>query len=89
MNDNITVPHSAALRGLIAAALLLFSVPPLAGSAHWGTPFLRHPAPDPEGKGDPSRPYNYVNFRGQNPKYAETMQEINRRDLWQRHVQGR
>jgi len=50
MNNNIVLQHVAALRGLIAAALLLFSVPPLAGNAHWGTPFLRHPAPDPEGR---------------------------------------
>lgn len=40
-------------------------------------------------KAGEGRPYDYVNFEGKNPKYNETMQEINTRQLWERHVQGR
>ncbi len=43
-------------------------------------------AADPDGRGDPNRPYNYVNFQGKNPKYNETMQEINTRALWEQNV---
>lgn len=31
------------------------------------------------------QPYNYFNFTGQNPKYNEQMQEINNRELYEKH----
>ena len=31
-------------------------------------------------------PFNYVNFRGRNPKYNEDMTPINSRALWERHI---
>jgi len=31
--------------------------------------------------------YNYVNFKGDNPKYREQMAPIDRRELWERHIQ--
>jgi hypothetical protein len=31
-------------------------------------------------------PYDYLHFEGQNPKYAEQMQSIDSRDLWEKHV---
>jgi hypothetical protein len=33
------------------------------------------------------QPYNYVNFKGDNPKYREQMAPIDRRELWERHIQ--
>ena len=38
------------------------------------------------GRPDTDRPYDYVNFRGDNPKYRETMQEINTRQLWEQNI---
>jgi hypothetical protein len=35
------------------------------------------------------QPYDYVHFKGQNPKYNETMTPINDRTLWEKHVQGK
>ncbi|MBN2287752.1 MAG: PD40 domain-containing protein [Candidatus Glassbacteria bacterium] len=34
----------------LIAALTLFTALPAAGEARWGAPFLRHPAPDPQGR---------------------------------------
>jgi hypothetical protein len=33
------------------------------------------------------QPYNYFNFTGKNPKYNEQMQEINTRELYEKHKQ--
>ena len=33
------------------------------------------------------QPYDYVHFKGENPKYNEQITPINSRELWERHVE--
>jgi hypothetical protein len=35
------------------------------------------------------QPYNYFNYSGKNPKYNEQMQEINNRELFEKHIMGK